>query len=251
MSADIHLNFSHVSFTRDGLYAAPYSQHQNNKITLSIHGLTDKGFIQIEPISTVLSTKQRIQDLYGLPPNQQILIFNGHELQDSETLISKNIKDGDTLHLSMRLQGGVGPSIGFEFSNLEKQKMLNLRSPDSTTPMWEIVQKGLNLEGKCENHKCDLYRKQIWIQKGFGRFDIARMIYEINCPSCTKQIEVNNVGFWDCKYVVDGMQKEPESKKVHQESIAPKEKLATFLPDRIKWAYLNIETKNNASCTII
>jgi hypothetical protein len=148
--------------------------------------------INLGLFESIRQFKSLIEAETNIPVDQQRLIYAGRQFEDDMVLNNYPICRESTVHLVLRLRGG------FSFANVTDDGELMEWSKDA--PKWREAARGLCLEGKCKNNKCEVFGHMVIINMGVPISHKVGMPGQkrTDCPMCQTHVNTETCAFNNC-----------------------------------------------------
>lgn len=185
--------------------------------------------------------KEMVQEVIGLPRNQQRLMFAGKTIEDEAQLKDYRIINGSTIQLTLRLCGGSSFHLtpGVMFSDISQTEGVRKLKFSMDAPRGRTCCNGTNIECKCE---CTP-KYRVICRKGYGKIELSDSTF--TCPNCQEddRIVPVTIGFVDCKYRFHGTKSTGEQYTSEWSTVTKDDCYLIFDPTKqVRWRRLVIES---------
>lgn len=157
---------------------------------------------------TVLKIKETIKEKDNIPNIDMIeLLYNNKILRNDEILKDLKIQQNSKLKYTIAnsIIGGNDEFFGLEMADITNKEGLKKRNFGKNAKKWNIVKKGLNIQGECKNPDCEAYKCKVHCKIGFRDFNLLDNICDITCPMCSINFLPETCVFCRCQYQIEGI----------------------------------------------
>lgn len=97
-----------------------------------------------------------------------------------------------------------GGILSLNFTDLSKQIHEDHYFSEEA-PSYRLVSKGINIYGICKFKKCKAYEQEVIVPlEGSNRLDLIKDKDNLECPECGGLVIPKTIGFYLCKYNING-----------------------------------------------
>jgi hypothetical protein len=122
-----------------------------------------------------------------------------------------------------------------------------------SAPEYQTVAPGISFISKCKTSICVAYGQVIYVNRGFGNFNVGVESVKLVCPMCGKQAEAAlNCGFYQAKYEFTGLT--PENVTITSKNTCTSNEYYTYKKgDNVHWIQLLVKVEKyppDSSCSL-
>ena len=200
--------------------------------------------IKVNENDTIGSVKEKYFSIVGSRVHDRWK-FDGAVLKDDETILTLGIENKDSIYANAYLRGG--GDFGIDMADISNEKGIVRCNYGKNAAKWNIITKGLNVDGICKNEKCEAYNQEVDCPIGIGSFDLVRNADRIKCPICNNEIDPTTCVFCKCEYKLEGKKKlNGKTEHVSTNWKRVEKDYEYYDPQKsgiVRWLMLIIETK--------
>ena len=154
-------------------------------IQIKPRGINVNEFIKLIKEKTNINIPENEDEIQIINKTQDKTIKGDLQLLNNDEIVIKNRKGNESMYFIDITKGTIG---------------IIKPEDDSLIPDYLTAQPGLNIFGRCDNEKCDLYDKDMIIPIEEDEYNVIKTQAIVKCIKCKCNVKGKNIGFYSCYY---------------------------------------------------